>query len=143
MSPSCSRPFCYTPNSNLYIHYPPIPKPNTPYSLTHCLQQSQPFLPPSALLPHPSLTGILEVHVVAVEGVPQPVGHDLQLHDLLADSHVWLGDVDFHLWVIDLAGQAVTHHLRKIPGHINTSLSRQHGCISVVLHCIRMTKLWD
>lgn len=64
------------------------------------------------------LTCILEVHVVAFQGVPQPVAHDFELHDLLSDSHVWLGDVELNLWVVDLIGQTVSHHLWKIPGEI-------------------------
>lgn len=50
------------------------------------------------------LTGVLKVHILAVESVPQAVRHDLQLHYLLAYRHVWFGDVDFHLGVVDLAG---------------------------------------
>lgn len=61
------------------------------------------------------LTGVLEVHILAVESVLQAVRHDLQLHYLLAYRHVWLGDVDFHLRVVDLTGQAVTHHFWKVP----------------------------
>lgn len=61
------------------------------------------------------LTCILEVHVVAVQRVPQPVAHDFELHDLLTDGHVRLRDVEFHLRVIDLVGQTITHHLWKIP----------------------------
>lgn len=61
------------------------------------------------------LTRILEVHVVAVQRVPQPVAHDFELHDLLTDGHVRLRDVEFDLRVIDLVGQTITHHLWKIP----------------------------
>lgn len=61
------------------------------------------------------LTRILEVHVVAVQRIPQPVAHDFELHDLLTDGHVRLGDVELDLRVIDLVGQTVTHHLWKIP----------------------------
>lgn len=60
-------------------------------------------------------TCILKVHILAVVCVLQAVCHDFQLHYLLTYSHVWLGDVNFHLWVIDLTGQTVTHHLREIP----------------------------
>lgn len=62
------------------------------------------------------LTGVLEVRVLAVVGAAQPVGRDLQLHDLLADGHVGLGDVHLHLGVVDLVGQAVAHHLGEVPG---------------------------
>lgn len=64
----------------------------------------------------PALTGILEVHVIAAVGATQPVGHDLQPHDLLAGGHVGLGDVHLHLGVVDLVSQAITHHLGKVPG---------------------------
>lgn len=50
------------------------------------------------------LTGVLKVHVLAVESILQTVRHDLQLHYLLAYRHVWLGDVDFHFGVVDLTG---------------------------------------
>lgn len=61
-------------------------------------------------------TCILEIHIVAVQGTFQPVAHDLQLHDLLSDGHVWLRDVKLNLGIVDLIGQAVTHHLWEIPG---------------------------
>lgn len=61
-------------------------------------------------------TGVLEVHILAVESILQAVRHDLQLHYLLTYCHVWLGDVDFHFRVVDLTGQAVTHHLGQVPG---------------------------
>lgn len=60
-------------------------------------------------------TCILEVHVVAIQCVFQPVAHDFELHDLLADGHVWLCDVKLNFWVVDLIGQAITHHLWQIP----------------------------
>ncbi len=49
-------------------------------------------------------TCILEVHVVAKQCVFQPVAHDFELHDLLPDSHVWLCNVKFDFWVVDLIG---------------------------------------
>lgn len=61
-------------------------------------------------------TCILEIHIVAIQGTFQPVAHDLQLHDLLSDGHVWLRDVKLNLGIVDLIGQAVTHHLWEIPG---------------------------
>lgn len=77
------------------------------------------------------LTGVLEVHVLAVKSVPQAVRHDLQLHDLLAYCHVRFGDVDFHFRVADLAGEAVAHHLGKVPGtgehfslHVNHNVTK-------------------
>jgi len=60
-------------------------------------------------------TRVLEVHVVAVQRVFQPVAHDFELHDLLPDGHVRLRDVELHFRVVDLIGQAVTHHLREVP----------------------------
>lgn len=72
---------------------------------------------------HGGLTGVLEVHVLAVESVLQAVRHDLQLHYLLPYCYVWLGDVDFHLGVVDLTGQAVAHHLRKVPREKKKKLS--------------------
>lgn len=61
------------------------------------------------------LTRILEVHVVPIQSILQPVAHDFELHDLLADIHVRFGDVELHFRVVDLIGQAVAHHLRKVP----------------------------
>ena len=50
------------------------------------------------------LTGVLKVHILAIESIPQAVRHDLQLHYLLAYRHVRFGDVDFYFRVVDLAG---------------------------------------
>lgn len=49
-------------------------------------------------------TCVLEIHVVAIQCAFQPVAHDLQLHYLLPDGHVWLGDVKLNLWIVDLIG---------------------------------------
>lgn len=49
-------------------------------------------------------TCILEIHIVAIQGTFQPVAHDLQLHDLLSDGHVWLRDVKLNLGIVDLIG---------------------------------------
>lgn len=82
--------------------------------------------PPPAPSPWgPARTGILEVHIIAAVGATKPVGHDLQLHDLLADGHVGLGDVYLHLGVVDLIGQAIAHHLREVPGGRGQALSHR------------------
>ena len=57
------------------------------------------------------LTCVLELHIISVDGVLHAVGHHFQLHDLLADPHVRLGDVNIHLRVVDLASQPIAHHL--------------------------------
>lgn len=62
-----------------------------------------------------SLTSVLKVNVEAIERVFQTVTRDLQLHYLLANCHVWFGDVDFHFWIADLIGKTVTHHFWQIP----------------------------
>lgn len=49
-------------------------------------------------------TCILEIHIVAIQCTFQSVAHDLQLHDLLSDGHVWLCDVKLNLWIVDLIG---------------------------------------
>lgn len=59
-------------------------------------------------------TCVLKVHVVALQCIFQPVAHDFELHYLLPDDHVRLCDVKLYFWVVDLIGQAVTHHLWKI-----------------------------
>lgn len=53
----------------------------------------------SAVMVH---TGVLEVHILAVESILQAVSHYLELHDLLAYCYVWLGDVDIHFGIVDL-----------------------------------------
>lgn len=60
-------------------------------------------------------TCVLEVHIVAVESIFQPVCHDLELHYLLAYRNVGFGDVDLHLGVVDLIGQAISDYFREIP----------------------------
>lgn len=60
-------------------------------------------------------TCILKVHIVAIQCIFQLVAHDFELHDLLPDCHVWLCDVKIHFWVVDLIGQAITHHFWKVP----------------------------
>lgn len=74
------------------------------------------------------LTGVLEVHIVAIEGILQAVRHDLQLHYLLPYRHVRLRNVDFHFGVVDLAREAVAHHLGEIPGtHGHTRDEQWHS----------------
>lgn len=65
------------------------------------------------------LTGILEVHVIAVDCILHSVRHDFELHDLLSYNHVWFGDVNLHFRVVDLVGQSISHHLREIPNTQN------------------------
>lgn len=62
-----------------------------------------------------SLTCILEVYIIAIQCVFQPVAHNFELHDLLPDGHVWLCDVELHFWVVDLIGQTIAHHFWKVP----------------------------
>ncbi len=61
------------------------------------------------------LTGVLEVHIISIDGVLQSVDHYLELHDLFAYSHVWFGNVNLHLRIIDLTGQPVSHQSWQIP----------------------------
>ncbi len=61
------------------------------------------------------LTGVLKVHILAVQGILQAVRHDLQLHYLLPYCHVWFGDVNFYFRVVYLTCKAITHHLGKVP----------------------------
>lgn len=63
------------------------------------------------------ITGVLERDVVAIVGAAQLVGHHSQSHDLLPDEGVRAGDVNLHLWVTLLIGQAILHHLWEIPAH--------------------------
>lgn len=66
------------------------------------------------------LTGILEVHIVAVDSILHSACHDFELHDLLSYIHVWFGDVDLHFRVIDLVGQSISHYLREVPNTTKT-----------------------
>lgn len=68
-------------------------------------------------------TCILEIHIIAFEGVFQAVRHDLQQHDLLTYSPVRLSDVDLHLWVINLIGQPITHDLWEVTAEKKKSIS--------------------
>lgn len=75
-----------------------------------------PFEPRELFLSCSVLTGVLEVHVIAIESILQTVRHDLQLHYLLSYCHVRLGDVNFHFRVVYLACEAIANHLWKVPG---------------------------
>lgn len=61
------------------------------------------------------ITGVLEGDVVAVVGAAQFVGHHSQSHDLLPDEGVWPGDVNLHLWITLLIGQAISDNLWEVP----------------------------
>lgn len=72
-----------------------------------------------------TLTGVLKVHIMAVQRTFQPVDHDFQLHYLLAYRNVGYGYVDFHFGVVDLIGEAIPDYLREVPaarggGVVNT-----------------------
>lgn len=59
-------------------------------------------------------TDVNEVNVVPTVCILQLVGHHPQSHDLPANHHVWLGNIDLHLWVIHLTRQAVSSHCKVI-----------------------------
>lgn len=63
------------------------------------------------------ITGVLERDVIAIVGAAQFVGHHSQSHDLLPDEGVRAGDVNLHLRVTLLIGQAILHHLWEIPAY--------------------------
>lgn len=65
------------------------------------------------------LTGILEFHVIAVDGVFYSARHDFELHDLLSYGHVWFGDVNLHFRVVNLVGQTISHYIWEIPNTYN------------------------
>lgn len=60
-------------------------------------------------------TCVLKVHIMAVQSIFEPVRHDLKLHYLLAYCNVGFGDVDFHLRVVDLIGQAISDYFWEVP----------------------------
>lgn len=84
------------------------------------------------------VTGILEGDVVAVVGAAQFVGHHSQSHDLLPDEGVWAGDVNIHLWITQLIGQAIFHNLWEIPAHdrkqLNLTLRHQRRILLTPKH---------
>lgn len=77
-------------------------------------------------------TDVNEVNVVPTVCILQLVGHHPQSHDLPANHHVRLGNIDFHLWVIHLTCQAVSSHRKVISKKkpfltlLELQLSRDH-----------------
>lgn len=74
---------------------------------------------------------------MAVESIFQPVCHDLKLHYLLAYRNVGFGDVDFHLGVVYLIGQAITNDFREVPATKMIFLNVQKKELFSYLHCVR------
>lgn len=81
-------------------------------------------------------TCVLEVHIAAVDSVFQPVCHDLKLHYLLAYRNVGFGDVDFHLGVVDLIGQAVSDDFREVPATKTIFFNVQKKELFSYLRCV-------
>lgn len=63
----------------------------------------------------PTLTGIKEVHVVAVVSILHLIGHNPKGHDLTKDQCVLFGGVDLDFGVVALVGQSISGHCKQVP----------------------------